>query len=261
MALFGAQTPREIQALPPQSLELVVTDDDASAIAAVKALIPGTAAVDNFVVQFANGSTARVKWGAFTEAEHAFVRVFREPAAPRLRFEVRCGGAAPPACLGRFANGQLEAWLRRARPAPLHAPAPRAARRVAFCHNDAAKRVLLRGDDLDAAFCGLERAGPNYAALDLAHYANADAAKPPGLDDRPPSSSRLAALHGRRPALGDVSALLSDVCFFTVVDNYRRGFAALAAAASGPAHEAAGLVLEAQARLQHARAQQYVLVW
>lgn len=26
-------------------------------------------------------------------------------------------------------------------------------------------------------------------------------------------------------------------------------------------HEAAGLVLEAQARLQHARAQQYVLVW
>ena len=65
----------------------------------------------------------------------------------------------------------------------------------------------------------------------------------------------------RRPALGDVSALLSDVCFFTVVDNYLRGFAALAAAASGPAHEAAGLVLEAQARLQHARAQQYVLVW
>ena len=115
MALFGAQTPRELNyELPPQNPDLFVSDDDASAVAVVRALVPGAAAAEGFEVKRAARSRHRfVVWGARSEAEHAFVRVFRGGGAARLSFELRCdvGEAVGPRCLGRFGNGQLEEWL------------------------------------------------------------------------------------------------------------------------------------------------------
>lgn len=147
-------------------------------------------------------------------------------------------------------------------PVGLHRRAPPGAR-IAFCHNACARHALRRADDDDVALADFGAAGANFVALDLAHALNDDLDATPSLATRKAFlAAYLAAVHGR-PATGhDVAALLGDVAFFTIVDNYRRGLAAVVnAARCDDDQRAAGLLLEAQTRLRDARVQQYVLVW
>ena len=121
---------------------------------------------------------------------------------------------------------------------------------------------MFRSDDMDVAFVDWDDAASNYTALDIAHYVNDATAAPPALDDRRSFlHAYLGALFGRPPSTADVNALLGDLCFFTIVDNYLRGFRAVLAAGEGQDHVAAASLMEAQTRLRDARVQQYVLIW
>ena len=113
MATFGEQTPRLDYTLPPQQLDLFVAqDDDASAIAAVVALVPTAAAAPAESLRaHAAAAHRRVSWGGATEAEQAVVKVWPAGTATHWPLRVAIGEAVGPRCLGRFGNGHVEAWL------------------------------------------------------------------------------------------------------------------------------------------------------
>ena len=127
MATFGEQTPRALDyTLPPQALDLFVgRDDDASAIAAVVALVPGAAAAPAESRRaHAAPPHRRVSWGGGTEAEQALVRLWPAGTSTHWPLRVAIGEAVGPRCLGRFGNGHVEAWLLYHVPYAPRFPAP-----------------------------------------------------------------------------------------------------------------------------------------
>ena len=64
------------------------------------------------------------------------------------------------------------------------------------------------------------------------------------------------------PTSTSVNALVNDVQYFTICDNYLRGFELVERAhAAAKDVDAADLLSKAAMRLRQARAQQYVVVW
>jgi len=135
--------------------------------------------------------------------------------------------------------------------------------RVALCHGAAASHCVLRSDDGDARLVDWGAVGVDYAAWDMARALHDDAEALPELADRRAFVSEyLSARDDAPPARAAVNALVNDIQYFTICDNYLRGFGLVAwAHAAATDGAAADLLSKAAARLHAARAQQYVVVW
>lgn len=186
MATFGENfdgdsTPRALNyKLPPQQLDLVVSDD-ASAIAAVRALVPAAGVVALAetvrVVEAAKCAPHKVVcWGGGTEAEHALVRLVPAGLKTHWPLRVAIGEGLGPKCLGRFSNGHLEAFL------VYHAPfVPRfnvSPRDDAARHTDAAARALAKVHAFRPPLHVLDVRKQNPAAWDELADLLRDAASP-----------------------------------------------------------------------------------
>ena len=138
---------------------------------------------------------------------------------------------------------------------------PKAA--VCLCHGAAASHLILRSDDADARLVDWGSACVDYAAWDLARALHDDCEDLPELSDRRAFVQEyLATLHDEPPSSTSVNALVNDVQYFTVCDNYLRGFELVERAhAAAKDVDAAELLSKAAMRLRQARAQQYVVVW
>ena len=103
----------------------------------------------------------------------------------------------------------------------------------------------------------------DYAAWDLARALHDDCEDLPELSDRRAFVQEyLAALHDEPPAPSSVNSLVNDIQYFTICDNYLRGFELVERAhAAAKDVDAADLLARAAMRLRQARAQQYVVVW
>ena len=135
--------------------------------------------------------------------------------------------------------------------------------RVCLCHGAAASHLILRSDDADARLVDWGSACVDYAAWDLARALHDDCEDLPELSDRRAFVQEyLATLHDEPPSQSSVNALVTDVQYFTVCDNYLRGFELVERAhVAAKDVDAAELLSKAAARLRQARAQQYVVVW
>ncbi len=135
--------------------------------------------------------------------------------------------------------------------------------RVCLCHRAAASHLILRSDDADARLVDWGSACVDYAAWDLARALHDDCEDLPELADRRAFVQEyLATLHDEPPSQNSVNALVNDVQYFTVCDNYLRGFELVERAhAAAKDVDAAELLSKAAMRLRQARAQQYVVVW
>ena len=133
---------------------------------------------------------------------------------------------------------------------------PKAA--VCLCHGAAASHLILRSDDADARLVDWGAAGVDYAAWDLARALHDDCEDLPELSDRRAFVQEyLATLHDEPPAPSSVNALVNDIQYFTVCDNYLRGFLLVERAhAAAKDVDAADLLSKAAMRLRQARAQQ-----
>ena len=100
-------------------------------------------------------------------------------------------------------------------------------------------------------------AGVDYAAWDLARALHDDCEDLPELSDRRAFVQEyLATLHDEPPAPSSVNALVNDIQYFTVCDNYLRGFLLVERAhAAAKDVDAADLLSKAAMRLRQARAQ------
>jgi len=134
---------------------------------------------------------------------------------------------------------------------------------VCLCHGAAASHLILRSDDADARLVDWGSACVDYAAWDLARALHEDCEDLPELSDRRAFVQEyLATLHDEAPSQNSVNALVNDVQYFTICDNYLRGFELVERAhAAAKDVDAAELLSKAAARLRQARAQQYVVVW
>ena len=134
---------------------------------------------------------------------------------------------------------------------------------VCLCHGAAASHLILRSDDADARLVDWGSACVDYAAWDLARALHEDCEDLPELSDRRAFVQEyLATLHDEPPSSTSVNALVNDVQYFTVCDNYLRGFELVERAhAAAKDVDAAELLSKAAMRLRQARAQQYVVVW
>ena len=134
---------------------------------------------------------------------------------------------------------------------------------VCLCHGAAASHLILRSDDADARLVDWGSACVDYAAWDLARALHDDCEDLPELSDRRAFVQEyLATLHDEPPSQNSVNALVNDVQYFTICDNYLRGFELVERAhAAAKDVDAAELLSKAAARLRQARAQQYVVVW
>jgi len=135
--------------------------------------------------------------------------------------------------------------------------------RVCLCHGAAASHLILRSDDADARLVDWGSACVDYAAWDLARALHDDCEDLPELSDRRAFVQEyLATLHDEPPSSTSVNALVNDVQYFTICDNYLRGFELVERAhAAAKDVDAAELLSKAAMRLRQARAQQYVVVW
>ena len=134
---------------------------------------------------------------------------------------------------------------------------------VCLCHGAAASHLILRSDDADARLVDWGSACVDYAAWDLARALHDDCEDLPELSDRRAFVQEyLATLHDEPPSQNSVNALVNDVQYFTICDNYLRGFELVERAhAAAKDVDAAELLSKAAMRLRQARAQQYVVVW
>ena len=134
---------------------------------------------------------------------------------------------------------------------------------VCLCHGAAASHLILRSDDADSRLVDWGAAGVDYAAWDLARALHDDCEDLPELSDRRAFVQEyLATLHDEPPAPSSVNALVTDIQYFSVCDNYLRGFLLVERAhAAAKDVDAAELLSKAAMRLRQARAQQYVVVW
>ena len=134
---------------------------------------------------------------------------------------------------------------------------------VCLCHGAAASHLILRSDDADARLVDWGSACVDYAAWDLARALHDDCEDLPELSDRRAFVQEyLATLHDEPPSSTSVNALVNDVQYFTICDNYLRGFELVERAhAAAKDVDAAELLSKAAMRLRQARAQQYVVVW
>ena len=134
---------------------------------------------------------------------------------------------------------------------------------VCLCHGAAASHLILRSDDADARLVDWGSACVDYAAWDLARALHDDCEDLPELSDRRAFVQEyLATLHDEPPSSTSVNALVNDIQYFTVCDNYLRGFELVERAhAAAKDVDAAELLSKAAMRLRQARAQQYVVVW
>ena len=134
---------------------------------------------------------------------------------------------------------------------------------VCLCHGAAAAHLILRSDDADARLVDWGSACVDYAAWDLARALHEDCEDLPELADRRAFVQEyLATLHDEPPSQDSVNALVTDIQYFTVCDNYLRGFELVERAhAAAKDVDAAELISKAAMRLRQARAQQYVVVW
>ena len=134
---------------------------------------------------------------------------------------------------------------------------------VCLCHGAAASHLILRSDDANSRLVDWGSACVDYAAWDLARALHDDCEDLPELSDRRAFVQEyLATLLDEPPSQNSVNALVNDVQYFTVCDNYLRGFLLVERAhAAAKDVDAAGLLSKAAMRLRQARAQQYVVVW
>ena len=134
---------------------------------------------------------------------------------------------------------------------------------VCLCHGAAASHLILRSDDADARLVDWGSACVDYAAWDLARALHDDCEDLPELSDRRAFVQEyLATLHDEPPSQNSVNALVNDIQYFTICDNYLRGFELVERAhAAAKDVDAAELLSKAAMRLRQARAQQYVVVW
>jgi len=134
---------------------------------------------------------------------------------------------------------------------------------VCLCHGAAASHLILRSDDANSRLVDWGSACVDYAAWDLARALHDDCEDLPELSDRRAFVQEyLATLHDEPPSPSSVNALVNDVQYFTICDNYLRGFELVEKAhAAAKDVDAADLLSKAAARLRQARAQQYVVVW
>ena len=134
---------------------------------------------------------------------------------------------------------------------------------VCLCHGAAASHLILRSDDANSRLVDWGSACVDYAAWDLARALHEDCEDLPELSDRRAFVQEyLATLHDEAPSQNSVNALVNDVQYFTICDNYLRGFELVERAhAAAKDVDAAELLSKAAARLRQARAQQYVVVW
>ena len=134
---------------------------------------------------------------------------------------------------------------------------------VCLCHGAAASHLILRSDDTDARLVDWGSACVDYAAWDLARALHDDCEDLPELSDRRAFVQEyLATLHDEPPSSTSVNALVNDIQYFTICDNYLRGFELVERAhAAAKDVDAAELLSKAAMRLRQARAQQYVVVW
>ena len=134
---------------------------------------------------------------------------------------------------------------------------------VCLCHGAAAAHLILRSDDADSRLVDWGAACVDYAAWDLARALHDDCEDLPELADRRAFVQEyLHTLHDEPPSQNSVNALVNDVQYFTICDNYLRGFLLVERAhAAAKDVDAAELLSKAAMRLRQARAQQYVVVW
>ena len=134
---------------------------------------------------------------------------------------------------------------------------------VCLCHGAAASHLILRSDDTDARLVDWGSACVDYAAWDLARALHDDCEDLPELSDRRAFVQEyLATLHDEPPSQNSVNALVNDIQYFTICDNYLRGFELVERAhAAAKDVDAAELLSKASMRLRQARAQQYVVIW
>ena len=134
---------------------------------------------------------------------------------------------------------------------------------VCLCHGAAASHLILRSDDADSRLVDWGSACVDYAAWDLARALHDDCEDLPELSDRRAFVQEyLATLHDEPPSQNSVNALVNDVQYFTICDNYLRGFELVERAhAAAKDVDAADFLARAAMRLRQARAQQYVVVW
>ena len=134
---------------------------------------------------------------------------------------------------------------------------------VCLCHGAAASHLILRSDDADARLVDWGSACVDYAAWDLARALHDDCEDLPELSDRRAFVQEyLATLHDEPPSSTSVNALVNDIQYFTICDNYLRGFDLVERAhVAAKDVDAAELLSKAAMRLRQARAQQYVVVW